>query len=63
MLSNESEDDKASCSKYNTHAVEIKDYNVVIDSKCFFYILVKKIEKVIEMGKKNDHITGNLLDY
>ena len=29
----------------------------------FFLCSSKKIEKVIEMGKKNDHITGNLLDY
>ena len=52
MLSNESEDDKASFSKYNTHAVEIKDRNVVIDCNCFFYVLVKKLKKLLKWVRK-----------
>ena len=47
--------------------VEIKDFNVLIDSKPFFDQPVKNkqevYEKLIEMPKKDDYATGNLLDY
>ena len=47
--------------------VDIKDFNVLIDGKRFFDVLIKNkeqtYEKIIEMGTNNDYTTGNLLDY
>ena len=37
---------------------------MLIDEKSFFEMpMMKKFEQIIEMGKKNDYPTGNLLDY
>ena len=67
VLSFENEGDRFSFSKYYTPKVEIKDFNVLIDGKSFFDVLVKNKEKtyetIIEMSKNNDYTTGNLLDY
>ena len=67
VLSFENEDDRASFSKYYTPIVEIKDFNVLIDSKSFFDVLIKNKEEAseenIEISKNNDYTTGNLLDY
>ena len=47
--------------------VEIKDFNVLIDNKPFFDQPVKNkqeaYEKLIEMSRNYDDITGNLLDF
>ena len=47
--------------------VEIKDFNVLIDSKSFFDLPVKNeeeaYEKIMDMSNNNDYITGNLLDF
>ena len=47
--------------------VPIKEFNVLIDEKSFFDMLIKDeqeaYEQVIEMGKNNDYTTDNLLDY
>ena len=40
----ENEDDRAYFSEYYTPIFEIKDYNVLIDSKKFFDILIKNKE-------------------
>ena len=44
-----------------------KDFNVLIDGKCFFNLPVRNeaegYEKVIEMNNNNDYTTGNLLDF
>ena len=43
---------------------EIKDYNVLIDSKNFFDIPIKNkeaYEKIMEMNKTNDYTTNDLL--
>ena len=65
-LSFENEDDGTSFSKYYTPSVEIKDFNILIDGKTFFHVLIKNkqetYEKTIEMSKNNDFTTGNLLD-
>ena len=47
-----------------TPTVEIKSFNVLIDGKRFFVILIKKEahKKIIEMSKTNDYTTGNLFD-
>ena len=54
-------------SKYYVPTVQIKDFNVLIDGKCFFDMPIKNdeeiYEKMIEMGRNNDYTTGNLLDY
>ena len=67
VLSFENEGDRFSFSKYYTPKVEIKDFNVLIDGKSFFDVLVKNKEEtyetIIEMSKNNDYTTGNLLDY
>ena len=38
----ENEDDRTSFSKYYTPSVKIKDFNVLIDGKSFFDVLIKK---------------------
>ena len=47
--------------------VEIKDFNALIDNKPFFDRAVKNkqgaYEKLVEMSRKNDDTTGNLLYY
>ena len=47
--------------------VEIKNFNILIDGKSFFYLLVKNeeetYEKVIEMNNNNNSTTGNRLDF
>ena len=67
IFSFENEEHRASFSKYYTLKVEIKDFNVLIDGKSFFDVLVKNkekaSEKIIEISKNKDYTTGNLLDY
>ena len=45
----------------------IKDYNVIIDKLAFFDLLIKTKEeaheKIIDISRNNEYITGNLLDY
>ena len=45
VFSFENEDDRTSFSKYYTPSVEIKDFNVLIDGKSFFYVLSKTKKK------------------
>ena len=67
VLSLENEDDRTSFSKYYVLNVEIKDFNVLIDSKRFFDMPIKNekeaYKQIIKMWKNNDYTTGNLLDY
>ena len=46
--------------------VEIKNYDALIDGKRLFYIPIKNkeeaFERIIEIGRYNNHATGNLLD-
>ena len=68
VLSFENEDDRTSFSKYYKPSAKIKDFNVLIDDKrFFFYVPIKNkeetYEKIIEMRKNIDYTTGNLLDY
>ena len=52
---------------YYVPNVEIKDFNVLIYGKSFFDLPVKNeekaYEKMIEMSRKNDYTTSNLLDF
>ena len=54
-------------SDYYLHNVEIKDFNVLINEKCFFDLPVEteeeSYEKIIEMSNNNYYATGNLLDF
>ena len=67
VLSFENENDRTSFSQHYVTNVQIKDFNVLIDGKSFFDIPKKNNEEaykqIIEMGRNNDHTTGNLLDY
>ena len=66
-LAFENEEDRSSFSKHYTPAVEIKDYNVLIDKKSFFEIPIKNNEEtyetITELIRNSDFTTGNLLDY
>ena len=63
----ENEEDRTSFSKYSVPKGEIKDFDVLIDGKCFFDVPVKNkeeaYEKIMSISKNNDYTTGNLLDY
>ena len=56
-----------SFSDYYLPNVEIKDFNVLIDGKCFFDLPVKNKEeaykKIIDMSNNNEYTTGNLLGF
>ena len=47
--------------------VRVNDFNVLIDRKSFFNLLVKNdeeaYEKIIDMSNNSDYATGNLPDY
>ena len=46
MLSLENEDYRTSFSKYYTPSVEIKDFNVLTDSKSFLDVPIKKKKNI-----------------
>ena len=60
-------DCRDSCSYYYVSKVQIKDFNVLIDGKSFFDLLIKNVEeayeKIIDMSNNNNYMTGNLLDF
>ena len=60
-------DHRDSFSHYCVPSVEIKDFNILIDGKCFFDLPVKNeeeaYEKIIEMRGNNDYATGNILGF
>ena len=64
---NNAGDNRDSFSQYFVSKVEIKDFNVLIDGKSFFDLLLKNgekaYEKIIDMSNNNDNTTGNLLDF
>ena len=63
VLSFKNEEDRTAFLKYYTPIVEIKDFNVLIDGKNFFDVLVKNKEetyqKIIGITKNSDYTTGN----
>ena len=67
VLSFENESDRTSFSKCYVPNVQINDVNVLIDGKSVFNMQIKNdeetFEQIIEMGRNNDYMTGNLLDY
>ena len=59
-------DSRDSFSDYYVPNVEIKDFNVLIDRKSLFDLLVKNEEaykKIMDMSNNNDNTTGNLLNF
>ena len=62
VLSFENENDRRSFSNYYVLNVQIKDFNVLIDGKSFFDMLIKngeeRYEQIIGMGRNNDYTTG-----
>ena len=60
-------DYRDSFSLYYVPNVRIKDFNVLIDGKIFFELLVKNeeeaYEKIIEISSNNYYTTGNVLDF
>ena len=53
--------------RYYLSLAEIKDFNLLIDNKQFFNQSVENkkeaFENLVEISRKNDYVTGNLLDY
>ena len=68
-MSFENENDRTSHAEYYLPKVEIKDYNVMVDSKNFFDQSINNDFKTYEnirkiaTGKGDDYTTGCLLDY
>ena len=64
---NNAGDNRDFFSDYYVPNVEIKDFNVLIDGKSFFDLLIRNEEeaykKIIEMINNNDYTIGNLLDF
>ena len=64
VLSFENENNRTSYSKYYVPTIQIKDFNVLIDGKSFFDTPIENdeetYEQIIEMGRNNDYMTGNL---
>ena len=59
--------DRQSHFHFHLPRVMVKDFNVIIDKLAFFDLPVKNeeevYEKIIDISKNNEYITGNLLDY
>ena len=64
---NNNTDSRYSFSDYYVPKVKINDFNVLIDGKSFFNLLVNNeeeaYEKIIDMSNNSDYTTGNLLDF
>ena len=60
-------DNRQSFSKFYLPNIMVKDYNVIIDKLAFFDLPIKTeeeaYEKIIDVSRNNEYMTGNLLDY
>ena len=67
VLSFKIEDDRTSFWKCYVPNVQIEDFDMLIDGKGFSDMPIKNdeetYEQIIEMGRNNDYLTSNLLDY
>ena len=67
VLAYQNADDRQSFSQFYLPKVMVKDYNVIIDKLAFFYLPIKTeeeaYEKIIDISRNNEYMTGNLLDY
>ena len=67
VLAYQNADDRQSFSQFYLPKVLVKDFNVIIDKLAFFDLLIKTeeeaYEKIIDICRNNEYMTGNLLDY
>ena len=63
VLSFENDAHRRSYKRYFLPAVEMKDYNVMIDGKNFFDVITYENIRKIAAGQGDDYTTGCLLDY
>ena len=60
-------DDRQSYDEFYLPKVMVNDYNVIIDKLAFFDLSIKTeeeaYEKIIDISRNNEFMTGNLLDY
>ena len=67
VLAYQNADDRQPFSQFYLPKVMVKDYNVIIDKLAFFYLPIKTeeeaYEKIIDISRNNEYMTGNLLDY
>ena len=58
---------RQSYSQFYLPKVMVKNYNVIIDKLAFFDLPMKTkeetYEKIIDISRNNEYVTGNLLDY
>ena len=67
VLAYQNADDRQSFSEFYLPIAMVKDYNVIIDKLGFFDLPIKteedEYEKIIDISRNNEYMTGNLLDY
>ena len=67
VLAYQNADERQSFSQFYLPKVLVKDFNVFIDKLAFFDLLIKTeeeaYEKIIDISRNNEYITGNLLGY
>ena len=67
VLAYKTANDRQSFFQFYLPRVMVKDYNVIIDKLAFFDLPIKTkkeaYEKIIDISRKNEFTTGNLLDY
>ena len=66
VLAYQTADDRQSFSQFYLPKVMVKDFNVIIDKLAFFDLLKTEeeaCEKIIDISRNNEFMTGNLLDY
>ena len=67
VLAYQNADDRESFSQFYLPKVLVKDFNVIIDKLAFFDLPIKTeeeaYEKIIDISRNNEYMTGNLLDY
>ena len=67
VLAYQNADDRQSFSQFYLPRIMVKDFNVIIDKLAFFDLPIKTeeeaYEKIVDISRNNEYITGNLLDY
>ena len=67
VLAYQNADDRQSFSQFYLPRAMVKDFNVIIDKLAFFDLPIKTeeeaYEKIMDISRNNEYITGNLLDY
>ena len=67
VLAYQNADDRQSFSQFYLPRVMINDFNVIIDKLAFFDLPVKTeeeaYEEIIDISRRNEYTTGDLLDY